>query len=70
MKEEKHIYARYANTIGIAGDTFFHNQGASKPKNRAQGITIKIPVPTLIGLPLVFCQRPPRQNTVFPSKYW
>jgi len=69
MKEEKHIYARYANTIGIAGDTLFHNHGASKPKNKAQGITIKMPVAILTGLPRVFCQRPPKQNTVFPSKY-
>ena len=41
-----------------------------KPKNNAEGTTIKNPVAILTGLSLEFWNRPPPQKNVLPRKYW
>ena len=63
------MYVRYANRIGTAGDTSLHSSGAENPKNSAAGTITNSPVATFTGLCRAFCHLPPRQNTVFPSKY-
>lgn len=56
--------------MGIAGEMLSHSHGASKTKKSTHGTTTNRPVAILIGLSFVFCQRPPKQKMVLPSKNW
>jgi hypothetical protein len=70
MKDDMQTTNMYAKRTGIAGDTLRQSHGAEKIRNKAEGKTINKPVMMFIGLSRVFCKRPPKQNTVFPEKYW
>jgi hypothetical protein len=69
-KEEMETRSRYAKRMGIEGETWFHSQGAEKPKKRPAGNRMSIPVATLTGRSRVFCNLPPQQKAVLPEKYW
>jgi predicted N-formylglutamate amidohydrolase len=55
--------------MGMAGDMLLHIHGAEKMKKRMAGRVTNAPVAMFTGRCLVFCNRPPRQKTVFPKKY-
>lgn len=52
--------------MGMAGEILRQSQGAENMKKRMHGVMTSPPVAILIGRDLVFSNRPPRQNIVFP----
>lgn len=57
----------YAKTIGRAGETLRHSQGAEKAKKSAAGSTVRMNVATLSGFAFVFRHRPAKKKSMLPA---